>query len=42
MHPREVVPIMTEEVVVASWREVVASRGEPADDAAVVCLDWVR
>lgn len=35
MHPREVVRIMTEEVVVAS-------RGELADDAAVVCLDWVR
>lgn len=33
MHPREVVRVMTEEVVVAS-------RGEPADDATVVCLDW--
>lgn len=33
MHPREVVRILTEEVIQVS-------EGEPADDATVVCLDW--
>lgn len=33
MHPREVVRILTEEVILAS-------RGEPTDDATVLCMDW--